>query len=216
MKIISLPTVVEALVFDVDMTLYDNKQYYNSQNRLLIKRLAKELGKAEEQMEQEVAAIRIKHNEEGELSLGNTFLQFGISIAQSVRWREELFKPEDYLQYDSELVSTMQILSKHFKLSVVTNNPTVIGKNTLRVLGVDGFFQVIVGLDISGESKPTMTPFNIVADKLGISLKKMVSIGDRMAVDIEIPVKNGMGGILIEHLDDVYKLPNILLRDTVG
>jgi FMN phosphatase YigB (HAD superfamily) len=215
MKVVALPSVVRALVFDIDLTLYDNLEYYNSHKTLLVKRLAQELGKTETETEKEIAAVReafAKVNGGRRLSLGNTFLHFGISIDQNVRWREDLFTPEIYLQYDPKLVRTIEILSSHFELSAVTNNPTSIGRRTLRVLGVEDFFPVVIGLDIAGESKPTMVPFEIVAKKLNVPLTTMISIGDRMEIDIELPVKNGMGGILIECLEDVYELPKVLLE----
>jgi FMN phosphatase YigB (HAD superfamily) len=214
MQVVGLPAVVKALVFDIDLTLYDNVEYYNSQTTLLIRRLAEELEITELEMEKKVAAVQwafAQDNGGREQSLGNTFLHLGISIEQSVRWREELFTPETCLQHDPELVKTMQILSSHFGMSAVTNNPTTIGRRTLRVLGIEDFFQLVIGLDIAGASKPTMVPFEMVAEKLNVPLTTMISIGDRLEIDIELPVKNGMGGIVVEGPEDVYELPDILL-----
>jgi putative hydrolase of the HAD superfamily len=55
-----------------------------------------------------------------------------------------------------------------------------------------------------------MLPFRIVSDRLQVPFVEMVSIGDRVAVDLELPIENGMGGILIECIADVYELPNVL------
>ena len=214
MQVVGLPAVVRALVFDIDLTLYDNVEYYEAQTTLLIRRLAEELDKTELEMEKKVAAVRqafAQDNGGREQSLGNTFLHLGISIAQSVRWREELFTPEICLQHDPELVKTMQILSSHFGMSAVTNNPASIGRRTLRVLGIEDFFPLVIGLDIAGASKPTMAPFEMVAEKFNVPLTTIISIGDRLEIDIELPVKNGMGGIVVEGPGDVYELPQILL-----
>jgi hypothetical protein len=97
MKVVSMPSAVRGLVFDIDLTLYDNRNYADSHETLLIRRLSEELGKTETEMKKEVAALReaFARNHEGKrLSLGNTFLYFGISIDQSVQWREDLFMPE--------------------------------------------------------------------------------------------------------------------------
>jgi len=56
-----------------------------------------------------------------------------------------------------------------------------------------------------------MAPFEMVAEKFNVPLTTMISIGDRMEIDIELPVKNGMGGMVVEGLEDVYALPEILL-----
>ena len=57
-----------------------------------------------------------------------------------------------------------------------------------------------------------MAPFQMVSAQHGVPLTEIVSIGDRMAVDIELPVHHGMGGILVEGVNDVYRLPHVLLH----
>jgi phosphoglycolate phosphatase/putative hydrolase of the HAD superfamily len=36
-------------------------------------------------------------------------------------------------------------------------------------------------------------------------------VGDRYDIDIDLPLKLGMGGILVDGVKDVYKLPGILI-----
>lgn len=213
MKIVRMPRGPKTLVFDIDLTLYDNRTYYSAQAPLLLEKLAAHLRTSTTAAEGEVRRIReayARAHHGRTLSLGNAFLQLGIPIATSVRWREELFHPEAYLESDEALQATLHELSRSFRLAAVTNNPTSVGERTLVALGVRAYFAPVIGLDIAGESKPTMVPFTMIAAQHQVSLKEMVSIGDRMAVDIEVPVQNGMGGILVEHVADVYRLPEIL------
>ncbi|MCA9734933.1 MAG: HAD family hydrolase [Deferribacteres bacterium] len=213
MKIYKLPKVIRALVFDIDLTLYDNRDYDEAQKDLLVHRLSEYLRRPFEEIAKEVAEIKDEFkrlNQGKELSLGNTFLQFGISIDESVNWRRELFKPEEFFEPDLNLIQTMEKLQKRYKLNAVTNNPTIIGRKTLQALGIEAYFPHVIGLDVSGESKPTMKPFFMLSEKLQISLNEMVSIGDRFAVDLELPLANGLGGILVEKISDVYDLPTIL------
>lgn len=213
MKIYYLPKPVKVLVFDIDLTLYEEREYYDSQEGLLINRLSQHLGLPFEETANKVRIIReeFKHVNEGRsLSLGNTFLEFGISIEQNVEWRNELFRPEDFLKVNLELIETLETLEKNYKITAVTNNTTSIGLRTLEALGISRFFPIVLGLDISGESKPTMKPFDMISEKLNIPLNEMISIGDRFAVDLELPIKNGMGGILVERISDVYELPDTL------
>ena len=44
--------------------------------------------------------------------------------------------------------------------------------------------------------------------------QQTVSIGDRYTIDIELPVKMGMGGILVSGVEEVYDIPRILLPKT--
>ncbi|NTV45339.1 MAG: HAD family hydrolase [Chlorobiales bacterium] len=214
MKVVSLPPVINGLVFDVDLTLYSSREYYDSMEPLMTERLARELGKSVPEITAELKRVQDAYKAENggrKLSIGNLFHRFGVSFEQNVRWREELFQPEKYLVWDTGLAEAMRILAQHFKLAAVSNNATSVVKQTLKVLGVDHFIPVVIGLDMSLESKPTMVPFRMASEMLQLPLNEMVSIGDRMEIDIELPVANGMGGILVENMEDVYTLPDILL-----
>ena len=219
MRVIHLPKAARSLVFDIDLTLYDSRAYYDSQAQLLIERLAAHFGIQVAEAEGRVEAVRedfARENGGRSLSMGNAFRTLGVSIATSVRWREELFRPEDYLKPDDQLDAALDELARPFSIAAVTNNPKSIGEGTLSALGVRQHFCPVVGLDTCGESKPTMKPFRIVAEEHGVRLTQMISIGDRVAVDIELPVQNGMGGILVECMDDIYRLPSVLSVATEG
>jgi phosphoglycolate phosphatase/putative hydrolase of the HAD superfamily len=65
-------------------------------------------------------------------------------------------------------------------------------------------------------SKPHEAPFRKAVELLGIGalgseapslpLESCVSIGDRYDIDIALPLKLGMGGILVDGVEDVYGL----------
>jgi phosphoglycolate phosphatase/putative hydrolase of the HAD superfamily len=38
-----------------------------------------------------------------------------------------------------------------------------------------------------------------------------LSVGDRYDIDIALPLELGMGGILVDGVEDVYRLPELLL-----
>jgi len=213
MQLLQLPRHLKGLIFDVDLTLYENREYYDSMGPLMTQRLAQEKGKTFEEMKRELDALQKAFQAENEgrkLSIGNLFNRFGISFEENVKWREELFQPEQYLTKDEKLVETMHKLKDNFKLSAVSNNATSVVERTLAVLGVSDFFQSVIGLDMSLVSKPTMVPFDMTAKALGLPYNELVSIGDRVEIDLELPMQNGMGGILIETIQDVYDLPEVL------
>ena len=215
MKVLSLPSQIKGLIFDVDLTLYENREYYESMGPLMTKRLAQEKGKSFDQMKRELDALQKAFQDQNEgrkLSIGNLFNRFGISFEENVKWREELFQPEDYLTKDDQLVETLAKLSQRYKIAAVSNNATRIVQRTLAALGVEDYFESVIGLDMSLVSKPTMKPFQMTADVLGLAFDELVSIGDRVEIDLELPVQNGMGGVLIESIQDVYALPEVLQK----
>ncbi|MDR0557506.1 MAG: HAD-IA family hydrolase [Treponema sp.] len=214
MNIYSLPSKISALLFDMDGTLYTNPGYAQLQIDLAIEKLAHVRGKTFEEMQREIADYRKRwtdaHNGR-KTSLGNAFLAFGISIEESARWREELYTPSDYLSPNLALRDALERLKAlGLKRALVTNNPVSIARKTLAALGVERIFDVCVGLDTCYASKPNEAPFIKAAELLGVERVECISIGDRFDVDIDIPLKLGMGGILVDGVEDVYEIAEFL------
>jgi phosphoglycolate phosphatase/putative hydrolase of the HAD superfamily len=210
MQLHRLDNPIRALIFDMDGTLYTHKAYLQSQIDGIIKRLAQVRGKSFGETKAEVESWQEKKAlEQGgrKLSLGNALEHFGISLAESVRWREESIEPALCLREDRELQKTLGLLAEKRPLALVTNNPVLVARKTLDCLGVAGFFSVVIGLDTCGVSKPHAEPFLKAAELLGVPPEACVSIGDRYDIDLALPLELGMGGILVDGVEDVYALP---------
>jgi phosphoglycolate phosphatase/putative hydrolase of the HAD superfamily len=93
---------------------------------------------------------------------------------------------------------------------VITNNSVSIARKTLAALGVADYFPVIIGLDTCGVSKPHTVPFIKATELLGVPSAACVSIGDRYDIDLLLPLELGMGGILVDGVEDVYELPRLI------
>jgi phosphoglycolate phosphatase/putative hydrolase of the HAD superfamily len=219
MKVYSLPEersterLTLALLFDMDNTLYTHDEYARTQIDLPIERLAKLRGKTFEQMNDEIIQYRknwAASYDGKSISLGNTFLAFGVSIEENIRWREELCRPEDYLSKDKRLRSALLELGERFSLAIVTNNPVSVAIRTLSAIGVQDIIKNIAGLDTCRLSKPNIEIFLKAAAMCGVPACKCISIGDRFDIDIALPLELGMAGILVDGVEDVYKLPQLL------
>jgi len=219
MKVYRLPDQCTAILFDLDSTLYTNPEYARSQIDLPIERLARLRGVTFGEMNEEIDRFRAdwaQKHEGQQISLGNIFITFGVDIRENARWREELYHPEHYLAEDRRLRSALERLKAQFVLAVVTNNPVSIAARTLSALGVEDLFHArtevcIVGLDTCGVSKPHEEPFMRASVLCGAEPSSCVSVGDRYDIDIALPLELGMGGILVDGVDDVYKLPEVWL-----
>lgn len=214
MKVYKLPAELTnpALLFDMDCTLYTHDEYAKTQIDLPVKRLAEKKGKTFEQMNVEVSQYRknwAQAHSGQSISLSNTLLAFGVSMEENILWRDELFRPEDYLAPDAQLRCVLQVLASRFSLAVVTNNTVSVTVRTLSVLGIDDILQKIVGLDTVKVSKPDKVHFLKAAELCGTSIEQCISIGDRYDIDIALPLEMGMGGILVDSVEDVYKLPDL-------
>ena len=97
-------------------------------------------------------------------------------------------------------------------MGIVTNNPVSIAKRTLAALGVADLLPLIVGLDTCMCAKPGEEPFRKFLELSGSESGNCVSIGDRYDIDLVIPMEMGMGAILVDGVEDVYKLPDLILK----
>lgn len=214
MKWFNRPSVIKGLIFDMDNTLYSHPAYTSHQEEVLVARLAAERGEELTLTQAVVDRWRkdfaTAHGGR-QPSLGNTFKGLGIPIETSIRWREECIQPERFLTPDTDLFRALGILGGAFALSVVTNNPVNTAKRTFRALGLEGVFTHIVGLDTFGISKPAPRAFAHAAEIMGCQPDTVLSIGDRYEIDLEPALTLGMGGLLIEHVQEVRSLPGILL-----
>jgi phosphoglycolate phosphatase/putative hydrolase of the HAD superfamily len=211
-KIYLIPKEVSALVFDMDNTLYTHDEYLRFQIESPVKRLAEKRGISFDEMKEAINACREKYAEENngaQMSLGNVFKSFGVGMEETIRMREELYRPEEFLHEDGELRKAMLLLAARFSLGLYTNNPVLVARKTLACLGVEDCFPVIVGLDTCLVSKPNELSLRKTVELLGTDITSCVSIGDRYDIDLALPLKLGMGGILVDGVSDIYRLPEI-------
>lgn len=213
MKIHKIPQTIQTLIFDIDSTLYTNSAYAYEQVDCQVREFAKLKNMTSDEARKLVFDFRknfAKENNGKKISLGNLLTNFGIPIEQSVQWRNDLMRPEDFLIRDEKLICELQILSKKYKLICVTNNPVKPARKTLEVIGISDFFEHIVGLDTCYKSKPAREPFEKALELTKTAAENAVAIGDRYDIDIELPLRMDMGGIEVSGVEDVYGLNKIL------
>ena len=207
MKTYNIPETVKGIIFDIDGTLYTSEEYVFEQVDVQVRHFAKlksiSVEAARKMVEDYKAKWAENHNGE-KISLAKTMAAFGIPVAESILWRKKLIKPEKFLHRDEKLVKTIESLKSKYKIICVTNNPVFTARKTLEAIGISDFFPEIIGLDSTGLSKPHYLPFSMALQKMGVEAKNCVAVGDRFNIDIELPVKMGMGGILVDGVEDVY------------
>jgi phosphoglycolate phosphatase/putative hydrolase of the HAD superfamily len=205
----NLPGEIAGLVFDMDGTLYTHEAYFRYQETSQIARLARRLGVSEGEAGALVDAAREARGAAGlpKTSLARHFLALGVDMATVIAWREEEIRPAEWLKADPKLDQALGLLATRYRLVLLTNNPKKVGAESLTALGIASRFEAVVGLDDTFESKPAPEPFLAACGALGLPPSSCVSIGDRMDVDIEPALALGMGGILVQGVDEVYELP---------
>lgn len=209
-----IPKPALAVLFDVDGTLYTDEAYGRFQIDILIEELARVRGEAFEATAAAVEEARSRLAKEQGLattSLGNAMAALGVSLATSVAWRQRLIDPARFLRPDPRLAAALVALRRSgAAIAAVTNNPRSVGEATLAALGVREAFDAVVGLDDTMLSKPSPEPYLLAARLLGTAPTACLSVGDRYDVDLAVPLELGMGAVLVDGVEDVYKLPKLL------
>lgn len=236
MKILGVPDSIQAFFLDIDGTLYTNQDYGSYQTEALIKQYAnysnidtEEATKLVEKTKNELFKVTGHKT-----SLGNVMSFLGVDIATSVKWRQSLFRPKDFLAPNPVLrIALIELIylntentsidnyskgipfvhgstPEKIKLAAVTNNPQSVGEATLDALGIKDLFSVICGLDNTMKSKPDTAPFSYTAELLKIKLQHCVSVGDRYDIDLAPALELGMGAILVNGVEDVIALKGAL------
>ena len=208
MEKFNLPQNPTTLIFDIDGTLYTSAEFVQEQIDVQVRHWADINGMPHEDARKKIADFRKKYAAENggkKISLGNVFLNFGVDIDTSIRWRIELLKPENFLKPNEELKTALEKVSEKFTLIAVTNNPVEAARKTLAVLGLDKIIPEIIGLDTCRKSKPAKEILDIALERTGAKAEECISIGDRYDIDISLPVKMGMGGVLVNGADEVIE-----------
>lgn len=214
MRIYKIPEQISCIIFDIDSTLYTHGEYAREQVDIQIRRFADLRGMSAEEGRTLVADFRAEYERTNgkKISLGNALTHFGIPIEESIRWREELIDPGLFLVRDLRLRQTLEQLGGSCYLAAVTNNPVKPARATLEALQVQDLFKTLIGLDTTKVSKPHAKPFLMAAEAAGAKPERCLSVGDRYDIDIALPLELGMGGILVDGVEDVYGIPDLLPR----
>lgn len=212
-KIYNLPEKIKTIIFDIDGTLYTSPEYVFEQIDCQIRYYA-EINKIK--YEDALKLINdyreeysLKNNGK-KISLGNTLTAFGVSIQESILWRNKLMFPENFLNPNENLKKEIQKLKEKYKLICVTNNPKEVAFKTLKAIGLEKLIPDIIALDSFLESKPSPKMLNHALKITNSTPEECISIGDRFDIDLALPLEMKMGAVLVNGDEDLIDFLKIL------
>ena len=213
MKIYRIPQKLKKILFDIDGTLYTNNAWVLEQVDIQVRHYAHISGISEDAAREKIRNFRKKWAAEHggkKISLGNTFVHLGIPVKTSVEWRSMLLEPSRYLSPDPKLRVELEALKEKYHLICVTNNSIFAAQKTLKAIGVEDLLTDILRLDSCWKSKPDKAILELAVEHGQCSAEECLSIGDRYDIDLDMPLTMGMGGILVDGVEDIYGLHSIL------
>ena len=188
---------IKGVIFDLDDTLYSEKQYVKSGYKAVAKFLGNEF-LAEELWEYFEKGYRpideiLKKNEWMEKK------QQCLKV-----YREHI--PEIYL-YDGVLDSLQMLREKGIKIGIITDGRVSGQKNKIKALGLNELMDDIIITDELGGvqfRKPCDIAFRIMQKRWGIPFEQIMYIGDNLEKDFQAPRQLGMRWKYINNGDGLY------------
>ena len=207
-------TKFEAVIFDLDNTLYPEADYRSCAYLEIAGFLAEKLELKQENLFNKMDSL---YNKYGDRYLFQHLLEYcGITGELQKKYISNHLVPI-YRNCDCDLTlykDALEILEylerKNYKTGLITNGGPETQWNKINLLGIEKYFDQII---VTGEHwpqknwKPDIKPFKLCFDKLKVKPENSLYTGDKKDVDIKGAQKAGCLGILIDRdLQDGRKM----------
>jgi len=188
---------VKGVIFDLDDTLYSEKQYVKSGYRKISEYLKKEDGsqKLWEYFKKGKPAIDCYLAEIGRTDLKEKCLEI---------YRNQM--PEINL-YDGAIELITELKSKGIKVGIITDGRPEGQKNKLKALGLTELMDdIIITDELGGQQfrKPCDISFQIMQRRWKLTYEQIIYIGDNPSKDFQAPKQLGMGWIYYNNPEGLY------------
>lgn len=195
----------EAVIFDLDDTLYSEKQYVKSG----YKEIAKEMHRIENMEEKLWNAF-----EEGKPAIDTVLLNEGIYSQELKEKCLDIYRNQepDITLYDNvkEMLKTLRESGK--KLGIITDGRVNGQESKLQKLGLYSLVdEVIITDQLAGNGnvksfrKPNTIAFEIMKKRLNVRYQDMIYVGDNLSKDFKAPKRLGMSWIHVDNDDGIYR-----------
>ena len=189
------------VIFDLDDTLYSEKQYVRSG----YKAVAKLLG-------DEALADRLwTYFENGKPAIDELLNELGCMGRKEEcleAYREQI--PEITL-YDGVVDLILELKSKGIKVGIITDGRVSGQKRKIQTLGLDKLIDDIIITDELGGTqfrKPCDIAFRIMQRRWGLPFEQMVYVGDNAEKDFQAPKQLGMRSVFFRNKEGIYSDKN--------
>ncbi len=190
---------IRGVIFDLDDTLYPERQYVQSGYRLI----AEYLGDAS------YAGRLMKYFEDGKQAVDELLAEIGRPEEKEKCidiYREQI---PDISLYPGVLELIASLKDKGIKVGIITDGRVNGQRNKLQALGLDSLIgdeNIMITDELGGVQfrKPCDIAFRILQNRWRIPAGQIVYIGDNIAKDMQAPMQLGMQFIYYKNADGIY------------
>lgn len=192
---------IKGVIFDLDDTLYGEKEYIRSGFRKIAQHL--NIPDAEEKL--------WNYFLEGKPAIDAYLSE--INFLEKKQECIDIYrnqKPEIHL-YDSVAQLIKELKSKQIKIGIITDGRVEGQKNKIEALGLDELVDDIIITDELGGvqfRKPNDISFRIMQCRWKLPFEQMVYVGDNPTKDFQAPVQLGIKAIHFDNSDGLYNSNN--------
>jgi HAD superfamily hydrolase (TIGR01549 family) len=193
--------LIKGVVFDLDDTLYDEKQYIKSGFKVIAEYLG--IADAQEQM--------WKYFEAGEPAI-DKYLQTIGQTNKKAKCLELYREHTPDLSLNNGIKELLDELKRRgIKIGIITDGRTNGQKKKISSLCLDQIMDdIIVTDELGGEQfrKPCDIAFRIIQRRWAIPFEQIAYIGDNVAKDFQAPKQLGMQWFLLDNPNSLYYTSN--------
>jgi HAD superfamily hydrolase (TIGR01549 family) len=204
---------VNALVFDLEGTLYNSKELANEWRSQVFKLIKEKTGKSDEEVLKEFLKIVEELRGQGfrRPPVSDIVDRMGIS-------RSDFYKSIDsvdaskFLKPDPELRETLEYMKGKWKIAMLTNLSRKSTLNILKALGLDSnLFEPLITASEMEKGKPDPEPFRRIIKTLSLKPSSMM-VGDSVSSDLAPAKKLGMKAALVSEKEISTPLADLEVR----
>ena len=188
---------MKAIIFDLDNTLYNVEQYYLGAFKAIAEYLSQEYNLSKQEIYNRLVNL---WNEKTSMysHLFNDLLDF-FNLGNELENVIKIFNDYDGgLKPYPDVIPTLKELKRWgYKLGIITDGNVGRQKRKINLLGLDGFFDVIVFTKELDNPKPSEIPFREGINKLKANPQNSLYVGDNPLIDFEGAKKMGMKTVRI-------------------
>lgn len=199
---------IRAIIFDLDGTLYEERELGREMLQSACGTIAGACGLSSEEAgglfrgTRERLSLAVGYT----VSLTRTCQELGIDIPELHRRFCEDIHPERYLRRDERVGALLERLGAGADLYLYTNNNRCLSERIMGLLGIDGMFRKIYTIEDTWRPKPDRTVLETMLREIGRTAPECLFVGDRYAIDLELPREMGAQVFLARSVEELLTL----------